>query len=98
MRISLTHKIAAIGLTGILGLARRQWHLFRRRRRRGAKSHRAEDISAVAKLTAATVRDMLEARRAEKDFLLRSDAGYIDRHAEIAAKARRRDRPAAPRT
>jgi methyl-accepting chemotaxis protein len=89
MRIGLTHKIAAIGLTGVLGLAAVSGIYFVGAAIQEEQLRRAEDIAAVAKLTAATTRDMLEARRAEKDFLLRSDDAYIQRHAEIAAKAGR---------
>jgi methyl-accepting chemotaxis protein len=87
MRISLTHKIAAIGLTGVLGLVAVSAIYFAGAAVQDRNARRAEDIGQVAKLAATTVRDMLEARRAEKDFLLRSEAGYVARHADIAAKA-----------
>ncbi|ALK10814.1 methyl-accepting chemotaxis protein [Blastochloris viridis] len=89
MRFSLTHKIAAIGLTGVVGLLVVSGIYFVGAAVEDRHQRRAEDIGAVAKLTATTLRDMLEARRAEKDFLLRAEAGYIQRHAELATSASR---------
>jgi methyl-accepting chemotaxis protein len=79
-RIRLTHKIAAIGATGVLGvIIVGGIYLF------GAtKQDRYTQVAERAQGTLALANQlfvsMLESRRAEKDFLLRSDMKYVERH------------------
>ena len=70
-QLRLTHKIAAIGLVGVLGLAAAgliyeegTWSQDRAR-------EVAEDARAIAGLTTRISIEMLEVRRDEKNFLLR---------------------------
>jgi methyl-accepting chemotaxis protein len=84
--LRLTHKIAAIGALGIAGLALiGALYLVsttsQERYRQGAEN--ARQISQQASRFAL---HFLEARRAEKDFLLELKAGHIDRHREVSAK------------
>jgi methyl-accepting chemotaxis protein len=79
-RIRLTHKIAAIGATGLVGIAiigaiyllgTSIQDYYRR-------------VAGSAQSTLVLANDLyvklLESRRAEKDFLLRSDMKYVERH------------------
>jgi methyl-accepting chemotaxis protein len=84
--LRLTHKIAAIGLLGIAGLAAvGAIYLVsttsQERYRRGAEN--ARQISEQASRFAL---HFLEARRAEKDFLLELKESHIARHRDLAAK------------
>jgi methyl-accepting chemotaxis protein len=86
LKLKLSHKIAAIGLIGILGAI-----LLGVVYMRGAASQtyyleRADAARTVATLGSKTVIEMLQSRRAEKDFLLRSDAKYVQRHAEMTKR------------
>jgi methyl-accepting chemotaxis protein len=87
--IRLTHKIMAIGVVGLIGiLAFGAIYQF------GSWS---QDASRAIAGSARTISDlnnrlsieMLEARRAEKDFQLRRDETYSKHHAELAAAADR---------
>ena len=81
--LRLTHKVTAIGATGVLGLALvGGLYLF------GAWSQAryektAAEASAIAASTGRLSIQMLEARRAEKDFLLRSDEKYAKAHGDL---------------
>ena len=82
----LSHKILLIGIIGLLGLA-----VFGAIYLKGAASQDvarkiAEDARVLSKLNEKLARDMLDARRAEKDFLLRKDEASIKRHAAVSAK------------
>src|SRR5882724_3914916 len=84
LRIRVTHKIAAIGAIGFGGLvlvggiyltgdaAQERYRLV------------AADAGTMSDKVDRLSRDLLESRRAEKDFLLRSDEKYAKRHAELA--------------
>ncbi len=88
LRVGIVHRIAAIGATGIIGLlviggiyltghAAQDTH-------RGV-AERARTMSAqMSRLQAG----LLESRRAEKDFLLRGDDKYAQRHAELTRDIR----------
>jgi methyl-accepting chemotaxis protein len=82
LHLTLRHKIAAIGLLGVAGLA-----LVGGIDHFGAASQAhhqqiASDASAISTLTRKTLIELLETRRAEKDFLLRDDERYATRQGE----------------
>src|SRR5450631_3906421 len=80
--IRLTHKIMAIGLVGLLAFGAiyevGSWSQDGSR----AIAGNARTISDLNKRLST---EMLEARRAEKDFQLRRDLSYSKRHAELSA-------------
>ena len=81
----LTHKIMAIALIGVAAVA-----VFGAIYLIGATSQEAsrqlaEKARAAADLNQKLLNDLLEARRAEKDFLLRRDQKYTARHTELSA-------------
>ena len=83
--IRLTHKIMAIGAVGVAGLL-----AFGAIYQVGSRS---QDASRAVALNSRSISDlnkqlsieMLEARRAEKDFQLRRNESYSKRHAELSA-------------
>jgi methyl-accepting chemotaxis protein len=82
--LRLTHKIAAIGLIGVVGLATvgliyeaGAWSQERARQV-------AEDARAIAALTRRISVEMLEVRRDEKNFLLRKRESYVEHHAKLS--------------
>src|SRR5437016_1652626 len=82
-RLRITHKIAAIGVLGILGLALVAAIYFF-----GASSQgRYLAVGSAARSTSALTNKLfvtlLEARRAEKDFLLRNELKHVARHGEL---------------
>jgi methyl-accepting chemotaxis protein len=84
--LRLTHKIMAIGMIGLVGLLAfgaiyqiGSWSADASR----AVAGNARTISDLNKQLST---DMLEARRAEKDFQLRRDESYSKRHAELSAR------------
>ncbi len=83
-QLRLTHKIAAIGCVGVIGLAavgviyqQGTWS------QDGARKV-AEDARAISGLTKRISIEMLEARRDEKNFLLRKQDSYVKHHAQLA--------------
>jgi len=83
INLRLTHKVAAIGAAGVLGLVlvgaiysagTTSQEMFRR------TADKAEALSARASKLAV---GLLESRRAEKDFLLRNDVKYANHHGEL---------------
>ncbi len=83
-QLRLTHKIAAIGLVGVLGLAavgliyeEGTWSQDRARKV-------AENSRAIAGLTRRISIEMLEERRDEKNFLLRKQESYAKHHAQLS--------------
>jgi methyl-accepting chemotaxis protein len=84
IRVRITHKVAAIGAIGFGGLAlvggiylagdatQERYRLI------------AADAAAISDRVDRLSRELLESRRAEKDFLLRSDEKYAQRHADLA--------------
>jgi methyl-accepting chemotaxis protein len=87
--LRLAHKIAAIGIVGLAGLL-----AFGAIYQIGGWSQDASrDIAgnarAISDLNKQLSTEMLEARRAEKDFQLRRDQSYSKRHAELSAAIER---------
>ncbi|WP_339028037.1 methyl-accepting chemotaxis protein [Bradyrhizobium symbiodeficiens] len=83
--IRLTHKVMAIGLFGLIGLA-----AFGSIYQIGSLSQdtsrdAAESARKMSDLNQRVSQQLLEARRAEKDFQLRRDQSYAKRHAELAS-------------
>ncbi|SCB55650.1 methyl-accepting chemotaxis protein [Bradyrhizobium shewense] len=83
--IRLTHKVMAIGLFGLIGLV-----AFGTIYQIGSLSQDtsrdvAEDARRLSDLNQRISQQLLEARRAEKDFQLRRDQSYAKRHAELAS-------------
>ncbi|BBO04422.1 MULTISPECIES: methyl-accepting chemotaxis protein [Bradyrhizobium] len=83
--IRLTHKVMAIGLFGLIGLV-----AFGTIYQIGSLSQdtsrdAAEDARRLSDLNQRISQQLLEARRAEKDFQLRRDQSYAKRHAELAS-------------
>jgi methyl-accepting chemotaxis protein len=83
--IRLTHKIMAIGVIGLAGLLAfgaiyqiGGWS-------QDASRTVADGARAISDLNNRLSTQMLEARRAEKDFQLRRDQSYSKRHAELSA-------------
>ncbi len=83
--VRLTHKIMAIGLIGLAGLlafgAIYQIGSWSQEESRAL----AGGARAISDLNSQLSTQMLEARRAEKDFQLRRDESYSKRHAELTA-------------
>ncbi|MDA9476688.1 chemotaxis protein [Bradyrhizobium sp. CCBAU 65884] len=83
--IRLTHKVMAIGLFGLIGLV-----AFGTIYQIGSLSQdtsrdAAEGARRLSDLNQRISQQLLEARRAEKDFQLRRDQSYAKRHAELAS-------------
>ena len=82
--LRLIHKIMAIGIVGLFGLL-----AFGAIYQIGSWSQDASraiagNARAISELNKQLLIEMLEARRAEKDFQLRRDVSYSQRHAELA--------------
>ena len=83
--VRLTHKIAAIGVVGLMGLvAFGSIYMFGNWSQDASRSI-ADNARKMSDLNRKLALDMLEARRAEKDFQLRRDQSYAKRHAELTA-------------
>src|SRR6266571_4163935 len=83
--LRLTHKIMAIGIVGLVGLL-----AFGAIYQIGSWSQDASRAIAgnartISDLSKKLSMEMLEARRAEKDFQLRRDEAYSKSHAELSA-------------
>jgi len=98
IRILLTHKIAAIGAIGLLGVALVGGIYFVKSRTQNSYMLAADQTHAISSLNDSLTIKLLESRRAEKDFLLRNDLKYVERVRELAtqvceSKAMRRALP-----
>src|SRR4051794_12441683 len=80
-RLRVTHKIAAIGLSGTFGLLLVGGIYLTGSATQNGYRQTAADAQAISSQASKLFIDLLEARRAEKDFLLRHDAVYASRHA-----------------
>src|SRR5882757_10732034 len=82
--LRLTHKITAIGVIGLIGVVLVGGiHLYGENAVAVYRSA-AESARSVAELNRQIEVELLEGRRAEKDFLLRNDAKKADSQIEIA--------------
>jgi len=83
--IRLTHRIMAIGAVGLAGLLAVGAIYEAGSRSQESSRATAEAARNISSLNSKVAMDMLEARRAEKDFQLRRDQTYTKRHAELTA-------------
>jgi methyl-accepting chemotaxis protein len=82
--LRLTHKITAIGVVGVIGVVLIGGiHLYGENAM-AVYRDAAENARTIAELNSKIEVQLLEARRAEKDFLLRNDARKADGQIEIA--------------
>ncbi|PDT92361.1 methyl-accepting chemotaxis protein [Bradyrhizobium sp. Y36] len=87
LSLRLTHKITAIGVIGVVGVILIGGiHLYGERAM-GVYRSAAEEARSVFELNSRIAVELLEARRAEKDFLLRSDPAKAQRQVEISRQA-----------
>jgi methyl-accepting chemotaxis protein len=87
--IRLTHKIMAIGIVGLAGLLAFGFIYQIGNRSQETSRALASNARVVSDLNKQLSMEMLEARRAEKDFQLRRDLSYSKRHAELSAAIER---------
>jgi methyl-accepting chemotaxis protein len=80
----IVHKITALSGTGILGLLIVAGIYLLGSSKQEQYGRVAANAQAIAELTNKLHVELLESRRAEKDFLLRNDPKYAARHAELA--------------
>jgi methyl-accepting chemotaxis protein len=81
----LTHKVMAIALIGLLSLIAFGSIYLVGRASQDASRTGAANARAIADLNHKLASDLLDARRAEKDFQLRRDLAYAKRHADLSA-------------
>jgi methyl-accepting chemotaxis protein len=83
--LRLTHKISVIGIIGVIGvLLIGGIHLYGEIVR-GAYRGAADNARMISELNDKIEVELLEGRRAEKDFLLRNDMAKADKQASIAS-------------
>jgi methyl-accepting chemotaxis protein len=80
----LTHKVAAIGCVGVIGLAAVGVIYQQGTWSQDSARKVAEDARAISGLTKQISIEMLEARRDEKNFLLRKQDSYVKHHAQLS--------------
>ena len=81
--LRLTHKITAIGVIGVVGVVLIGGiHLYGENAMAVYRAA-AEDARTIQELNSRIAIELLEGRRAEKDFLLRNDASKAQRQIEI---------------
>ena len=83
-QLRLTHKIAAIGFVGVIGLAAVGLIYQQGTWAQDGVRKVAEDARAILGLTKRISIEMLEARRDEKNFLLRKQESYVKHHAQLS--------------
>ncbi len=83
-QLRLTHKIAAIGSVGVIGLAAVGVIYQQGTWSQDSARKAAEDARAISGLTKKISIEMLEARRDEKNFLLRKQDAYVKHHAQLS--------------
>jgi methyl-accepting chemotaxis protein len=81
--IRLSHKIVAIGALGIVGVFAIAAIYLTGQRSQERYRVMASQAREIAMVTDRLAVRALEARRAEKDFLLRADETYVTRHADV---------------
>src|SRR5579872_566855 len=87
VKIKLTHKITAIGILGVVGVILvGGMHMYGETEMTPYREA-AEKARAISALNDKIEIELLQARRAEKDFLLRNDQKKIGAHAEIGKVA-----------
>ena len=81
-RIGISHQIGMVGLLGVVGLLVVGCFYYYGSIELAASNHRLERANAVLSLLDRIKIDLLEARRSEKDFLLRRNQGFAKKQAE----------------
>src|SRR3954466_8461712 len=84
LHLRLTHKIAAIGCVGVIGLAAVGAIYQQGTWAQDSARKDADDARAISRLTKKISIEMLEARRDEKNFLLRKQDTYVKHHAQLS--------------
>jgi len=85
-RLPIAAQIAVVALLGMLGLtAVGAVYVWQSAAQEGYFRTMTKSAEARDALISIEI-DLLQARRAEKDFLLRSEARYVDRHGEVLAR------------
>lgn len=83
LSLRLTHKITAIGVIGVIGVVLIGGiHLYGENAM-AVYRNAAENARTIQELNSRIAIELLEGRRAEKDFLLRNDAAKAQRQVEI---------------
>jgi methyl-accepting chemotaxis protein len=85
LHLRITHKIAAIGAIGVGGLALVGGIYLFGNSAQSVHRQAAADARVLAGLNHRLSVQLLDSRRAEKDFLLRSNESYAKRHATLAS-------------
>ena len=85
-RFGLRQLILSLGLLGFVGVAAIAAIYFVSNAKLMHAQREADQASELGRLSLILDNELLNARRAEKDFLLRTDERYITRHAEVAVK------------
>ena len=85
--LRLTHKITAIGIIGVTGVILTGGIHFYGESATSVYRAAAENARGIFELSNRIQIDLLEGRRAEKDFLLRNDMKKIDAQIEISKSA-----------
>jgi methyl-accepting chemotaxis protein len=80
----LTHKVAVIGCIGMIGLAAVGVIYQQGTWAQDSARKAAEDARVISGLTRKISIEMLEARRDEKNFLLRKQDSYVKHHAQLS--------------
>ncbi|MHB8270508.1 methyl-accepting chemotaxis protein [Bradyrhizobium sp.] len=83
-QLRLIHKVAAIGCVGVIGLAAVGVIYQQGTWSQDSARKVAEDARAISGLTKQISIEMLEARRDEKNFLLRKQDSYVKHHAQLS--------------
>src|SRR3954454_5104049 len=84
LHLRLTHKIAAIGCVGVIGLAAVGAIYQQGTWSQDSARNAADDARAIYRLTKRISIEMLEARRDEKNFMLRKQDSYVKHHAQLS--------------
>ena len=84
-QLRLTHKIAAIGFVGVIGLAAVGLIYQQGMWAQDSVRKIAEDARAILGHTRRISIEMLEARRDEKNFLLHKQDSYVKHHAQLSS-------------
>src|SRR6185295_17601459 len=82
--LRLTHKIAAIGCVGVVGLAAIGLIYQQGTWAQDSARREAADARKISALTRQISIEMLEAQRDEKNFLLRRQDAYVKHHAQLS--------------
>ncbi|KAB2875046.1 MAG: HAMP domain-containing protein [Pseudorhodoplanes sp.] len=84
IRLKLTHKIAAIGLTGMAGIVGIAGIYLAGAASQDAYSRVERAAQSLSEHAGRLSEGLLQSRRHEKDFLLRNDLQYAARHSELS--------------